>query len=279
MQSSLRHGKSLPAPRAPPTTKTPMSGIATYPSLRGKAVLITGGGSGIGGAFTEYFHAQGCRVAFFDIDDAASIALAARLGTASGKEPPLYVRCDVTDVDMIRASVAQVEAALGPLGVLVNNAARDDRRAFLDTTPEEWDRDLAVNLRHQFFVTQAVARGMIAAGGGSIIMMGSISWMRGRNGMAGYTTSKAGINGLTRTLARELGDKNIRVNCVVPGAIVTERQKQLWLKPGDDQRFLDLQSLKIRLQPDEVARAALFLASDEACGITGQNLIVDAGIV
>jgi NAD(P)-dependent dehydrogenase (short-subunit alcohol dehydrogenase family) len=168
---------------------------------------------------------------------------------------------------------------LGPVQVLINNAARDDRKDMLDITPEFWDRAQAVNLRHQFFVTQAVARGMIAAGGGSVINMGSISWMRGRPGMAAYTTSKAGINGLTRTLARELGDKNIRVNSIVPGAIVTERQTQLWFKPEDDQRFLDLQCLKFRLQPVEVARAALFLASDEARGITGQNLIVDAGIV
>ncbi|MEO8133116.1 MAG: SDR family oxidoreductase [Betaproteobacteria bacterium] len=255
-----------------------MPGTATYPSLSGKVVLITGGGSGIGAAFTECFHAQGCRVAIFDIDDAASTALAGRLGDGAGNRP-LYVRCDITDVDAIHAGVARVEAAWGPVRVLVNNAARDDRRDFFDITPNDWDRALAVNLRHQFFVTQAVARGMMAAGGGSVIMMGSISWMRGRAGMAGYTTSKAGINGLTRTLARELGERNIRVNCLVPGAVVTERQKQLWLKPGDDQRFLDLQSLKIRLQPDEVARAALFLASDESRGITGQNLIVDAGIV
>jgi NAD(P)-dependent dehydrogenase (short-subunit alcohol dehydrogenase family) len=255
-----------------------MSGIASYPSLHGKTVLITGGGSGIGGAFTEHFWRQGSRVAFFDIDDAASNALVEKLANPDGSRP-LYIRCDVTDVAMIRDCVAQVETALGPIRVLVNNAARDDRHDMFDITPEIWDRALAVNLRHQFFVTQAVARGMIAAGGGSVILMGSISWMRGRQGMAGYTTSKAAINGLTRTLARELGDRNIRINCIVPGAIVTDRQKQLWLKPGDDQRFLDLQCLKIRLHPEEVARAALFLASDEARGIAGQNLIVDAGIV
>lgn len=256
-----------------------MSAIATYPSLSGRVVLITGGGSGIGESFTEHFWRQGSRVAFFDIDDAASNALVARLAAAGSAPPPLYLRCDITDIAMVKERVAEVEAALGPVQVLVNNAARDDRKDFFDITPEFWDRTLAVNLRHQFFVTQAVARGMIAAGGGSVIMMGSISWIRGRPGMAGYTTSKAGINGLTRTLARELGDRNIRVNCIVPGAIVTERQRQLWLKPEDDQRFLELQCLKFRLQPDEVARAALFLASDEARGIAGQNLVVDAGIV
>lgn len=261
-----------------------MSGIAIYPSLANKVVLITGGGSGIGEAFTGHFWRQGCKVAFFDIDDAASQGLVERLtrsgGTdASGSARLRYLHCDITDIARVRDCVAEVEAALGPVQVLINNAARDDRKDVFDVTPEFWDHALAVNLRHQFFVTQAVGRGMIAAGGGSVIMMGSISWMRGRPGMAGYTTSKAGINGLTRTLARELGDRNIRVNCIVPGAIVTERQKQLWLKADDDQRFLDLQCLKIRLQPEEVARAALFLASDEARGITGQNLVVDAGIV
>jgi len=258
-----------------------MSGIASYPSLAGRVVLITGGGSGIGEAFTEHFWRQGCRVAFFDIDDTASNALVQRLAPVDGinAAAPLYLHCDITDIAMVRDCVARVEAALGPARVLINNAARDDRKDFFDITPEFWDRTLAVNLRHQFFVTQAVARGMIAAGGGSVITMGSISWMRGRPGMAGYTTSKAGIHGMTRTLARELGDKNIRVNCIVPGAIVTERQRQLWLKPEDDRRFLDLQSLKFRLQPEEVARAALFLASEESRGITGQNLVVDAGIV
>ncbi|MEO7761975.1 MAG: SDR family oxidoreductase [Casimicrobiaceae bacterium] len=254
-----------------------MSLIANYPSLTGKTVLITGGGSGIGEAFTEHFWHQHCKVAFFDIDDDASTKLVARLAHTSGA--PLYKHCDITDVDAVRKAVAEVESALGPIQVLVNNAARDDRKEFFDITPEFWDRAMAVNVRHQFFVAQAVAKGMIAAGGGAIINMGSISWMRGRPGMAGYTTSKAGVNGLTRTLARELGDKNVRVNCIVPGAIVTDRQRQLWLTPEDDQRFLDLQCLKFRLQPTEVARAALFLASDEARGIAGQNLVVDAGIV
>lgn len=254
---------------------------AAYPSLADRVVLITGGGSGIGGAFTEHFFDQGAKVAFFDVDDAASNALVDRLteNRIGGLHAPTYLRCDVTDIDSVRANVAKVESTLGPVRVLVNNAARDERKDFFDITPEFWDRALAVNLRHQFFVTQAVAKGMIDAGGGSVIMMGSISWMRGRPGMAGYTTSKAGINGLTRTLARELGDKNIRVNCIVPGAIVTPRQRALWLKPGDDEMFLGIQSLKLRLQPDEVARVALFLASDEAAGIAGQNLIVDAGIV
>lgn len=250
---------------------------AHYPSLAGKVVLITGGGSGIGESFVEHFWRQNCKVAFFDIDDAASEKLALRLAHTSGA--PQYRHCDITDIDAVRAAVADVEGTLGAVQVLVNNAARDDRKDFFEITPEFWDRAMAVNVRHQFFVAQAVARGMIDAGGGAIINMGSISWMRGRPGMAGYTTSKAGIHGLTRTLARELGDRNIRVNSIVPGAVVTERQKQLWLTPEEDQRFLDLQCLKFRLQPAEIARVALFLASDEARGIAGQNIVVDAGIV
>ena len=162
--------------------------------------------------------------------------------------------------------------------MLVNNAARDDRHAFDDVTPEYWDDNQAVNLRHQFFAAQAVAPQMEGAGGGSIINLGSVSWMRGRPEIAGYTTAKAAINGLTRTLARELGARNIRVNCIVPGAIATERQRALWFSPEQEQRFIDQQCLKFRLSEDDVARTALFLASDEARGITGQNLIVDAGL-
>src|SRR5258706_6259233 len=250
-----------------------MNNMATYPSLSGKVVLITGGGSGIGESLTERFWRQHAKVAFFDVDDEASEALAIRLTHVAGA--PLYKHCDVTDLDAVRANVATVEAALGPIQVLINNAARDERMDFFDITPEFWDQQMAVNLRHQFFVAQAVAKGMIAAGGGSIINMGSISWMRGRPGMAGYTACKAAINGLTRTLARELGDRNIRVNCIVPGAIVTERQRKFWLKPGDDQMFLDLQCLEFRVRPGEGARAPLFLSSDEARGIAGQNIIVD----
>jgi NAD(P)-dependent dehydrogenase (short-subunit alcohol dehydrogenase family) len=162
--------------------------------------------------------------------------------------------------------------------VLVNNAARDDRHPFAAVTPEYWDENQAVNLRHQFFAAQAVAPQMESAGGGSIINLGSVSWMRGRPEIAGYTTAKAAINGLTRTLARELGALNIRVNCIVPGAIATERQRALWFSPEQEQRFIDQQCLKFRLSEHDVARTALFLASDEARGITGQNLIVDAGL-
>ncbi len=246
---------------------------ARYPDLAGRSVFISGGASGIGAAFVAAFAAQRCRVAFVDIADEAAHALTTRLG-----DSVRYFRCDVRDIAALREAIAAANAALGPLRVLINNAARDDRHAFADVTPEYWDDNLAVNLRHHFFAAQAVAPIMAVAGGGSIINLGSVAWMRGVAQFPGYSTSKAAIHGLTRTLARELGVHNIRVNSIVPGAIVTERQKALWLTPGKERAYLDAQCLKFRLSEDDVARAALFLASDEARGITGQSLIVDAGL-
>jgi len=247
---------------------------AKYPSLADRTVFVSGGGSGIGAAIVSQFAEQGSRVAFCDIADEPSRALVARLAPA----PVRYHRCDLRDIAALRATIAAAEAEFGSVSVLVNNAARDDRHKMEDVTPEYWDERLAVNLRHHFFAVQAVAPGMIRLGGGSIVNMGSVSWMRATTGMVAYTTAKAGINGLTRTLARELGVHNIRVNCVVPGAILTERQKKLWLTPELDREFLDGQCLKFRLNEDDVARCVAFLASDEARGITGQNLIVDAGL-
>ncbi len=245
-----------------------------YPDLAGRTVFVSGGGSGIGAAFVERFAAQGCRVAFVDIDDAASRSLVARLGTTNVR----FAHCDVRDIAALRAAIAAVEADWGAVRVLVNNAARDDRHAIADVTPEYWDDNLALNLRHHFFAAQAVAPAMAATGGGSIINMGSVAWMRGRPNLTAYAASKAAISGMTRVLARELGDRGIRVNALVPGAIATPRQTALWASPADEQRYLDTQCLKFRLQPDDVARVALFLASDEARGITGQNVIVDAGL-
>ena len=186
--------------------------------------------------------------------------------------------CDVTDIPALREVLARIESDQGGVDVLVNNAGKDDRHDMAEVEPDYWRRALALNLDHHFFATQAVAKGMAARGAGSVIMLGSISWMRGRPGMVGYTTAKAAINGMTRTLARELGPSNIRVNCIVPGAILTERQKQLWLTPELDQQFLDLQALKFRLDASHVARMALFLGSDESGGCTGANFIVDAGL-
>jgi NAD(P)-dependent dehydrogenase (short-subunit alcohol dehydrogenase family) len=246
---------------------------AQYPDLAGRTVFISGGGSGIGAAFVRAFAAQRASVAFVDIADAVSQALARELGSAVR-----YWHCDVRDIASLRATIAAAAEAMGPVRVLVNNAARDDRHKLEEVTPEYWDNNQAVNLRHQFFAAQAVAPQMAAAGGGSIVNLGSVSWMRGRPDLAGYTTAKAAINGLTRTLARELGPRNIRVNCIVPGAIATERQRALWVSPEKEREFLEQQCLKFRLSEQDVARTALFLASEEARAITGQNLIVDGGL-
>ncbi len=253
-------------------------GAARYPDLAGLSVLISGGASGIGAAFVTQFAAQGCRVTFIDIDDGAARALMQRIHADLSAPALRYVHCDVRDVPDLQRAIAEADKAQGALRVLVNNAARDDRHSFPDVTPQYWDDNLALNLRHHFFAAQAAAPMMARAGGGSIINLGSVSWMRGRTELAAYTTAKAGIHGLTRTLARELGPQGIRVNCIVPGAIATPRQQALWVSEEQEAAFVDAQCLKFRLSADDVARTALFLASDEARGITGQNLIVDAGL-
>jgi NAD(P)-dependent dehydrogenase (short-subunit alcohol dehydrogenase family) len=252
----------------------PTISTATYPSLAGRVVFVSGGGSGIGADIVACFARQGSRVAFCDVADEPSRALVARLAPASVR----YDTCDVRDLGALRALLAAIERDWGPIAVLVNNAARDDRHAIEEVTPEYWDDRLAVNLRHHFFAIQAVAPGMARVGGGSIINLGSVSWMRGTTGMVGYAAAKAAIHGMTRTLARELGPSNIRVNSVVPGAIDTPRQRALWISPGLEREFLAQQCLKFRLGGEDVARAVLFLASDDARGITGHDLIVDAGL-
>ncbi|MEP7283590.1 MAG: SDR family oxidoreductase [Rubrivivax sp.] len=254
-----------------------MTRHASYPSLVGRVVFISGGSSGIGAELVRAFAGQGAQVAFCGTRAGGGDALIAECRAAGGPTP-WYAACDVRDVPAYRAVLAAAAAALGPIRVLVNNAGRDDRHAMEDVTPELWDERLALNLRHHFFAIQAVAPGMTAAGGGSVINMGSVSWMRGRPNLVGYTTAKAGILGLTRTLARELGPRGIRVNAIVPGAIVTERQTTLHRDPAADQAFLDAQCLKIRLDPGHVARPTLFLAADDSDGMTGQHVLVDAGI-
>ncbi|MDH5539452.1 MAG: SDR family oxidoreductase [Rhizobacter sp.] len=254
-----------------------MTDYATYPSLRDRVVFVSGGSSGIGAELVRAFAAQGARVASCGTRAGGGDALIAECA-AAGHPAPWYAPCDVRDVPAYQALLARVADEVGTIRVLVNNAGRDDRHAMEDVTPEFWDDRLALNLRHHFFAIQAVAPGMAAAGGGSVINMGSVSWMRGRPNLVGYTTAKAGILGLTRTLARELGPRNIRVNAVVPGAIVTERQNALHRDAAADQAFLDAQCLKIRLDPGHVARPTLFLAADDSDGITGQHVLVDAGI-
>lgn len=255
-----------------------MSGYAIYPSLKGRGVFVSGGGSGIGASFVEHFAAQGAHVAFVDLAEEASAALVEKVA-AAGHPKPFFQRCDVTDTQAYQGAIAAAGKAVGPLRVLINNAARDDRHKIDDVTPDYWEKCLAVNLKHQFFAIQAAAPAMREAGGGSIVNMGSVSWMRSRDIFIGYATSKSAINGMTRSLARELGPGNIRVNCLVPGAIVTERQTTLWRNPEEDARFLELQSLKFRLGPQHCARLALWLAADDSDGCTGQNFIVDGGLV
>lgn len=246
---------------------------ARYLDLAGRTVFVSGGGSGIGAAFVRAFAAQDCSVVFVDVADEPSQALARELG-----ERVAFAHCDVRDVDALREAIAASARRYGPVRVLVNNAARDDRHAFDTVTPAYWDDNLATNLRHHFFAAQAVAPQMRDAGGGAILNLGSTSWMRGRPQLAAYTASKAAIMGLTRTLARELGAMNIRVNSIVPGAIDTERQRALWATPEREQQYVAEQCLKFRVVADDVARTALFLASEEARAITGQSLVVDAGL-
>jgi D-xylose 1-dehydrogenase len=254
-----------------------VTSYAHYPSLHSRLVFISGGSSGIGAELVRAFAAQGARVSFCGTKADGGRALIDEVA-AAGHPAPHYAACDVRDTEAYQALLRELIAREGPVQVLVNNAGRDDRHAMEDVTPAFWDERLALNLKHYFFAIQAVAPGMAAAGGGSIVNMGSVSWMRGRPQLVGYTTAKAGILGLTRTLARELGPRRIRVNAVVPGAIVTERQSSLHRDAAADQAFLDAQCLKVRLDPGHVARATLFLAADDSDGMTGQHMLVDAGI-
>jgi NAD(P)-dependent dehydrogenase (short-subunit alcohol dehydrogenase family) len=245
---------------------------AVYPSLAGKTVVITGGGSGIGEVMVEGFTRQKSRVYFLDVATAESQALVARLGNGTK-----FLQCDVTDISAVQNALADIESKEGPVSVLVNNAANDDRHRFEDVTPAYWEQRIAVNLRHLFFATQAVVPGMKRAGGGSIINMGSVSWHTAIPDLSIYETSKAGIEGLTRALARDLGTANIRVNCVVPGAIRTPRQMKLWHTPEEEAKILAQQCLKQRVDPIHVTAMVLFLASDDARMCTAHNYWVDGG--
>ena len=245
---------------------------AVYPSLAGKTVVITGGGSGIGEVMVEGFARQQSHVFFLDVATAESQALVARLGNGTK-----FLQCDVTDTAALQRTLASIEAQTGPVSVLVNNAANDDRHRFEEVTPAYWEQRIAVNLKHLFFAAQAVAPGMKKAGGGSIINLGSVSWHSAIPDLSVYETAKGGIEGMTRALARDLGEANIRVNCVVPGAIRTPRQMKLWHTPEEEAKILAQQCLKMRVDPVHVTAMVLFLASDDARMCTAHNYWVDGG--
>jgi NAD(P)-dependent dehydrogenase (short-subunit alcohol dehydrogenase family) len=246
--------------------------FARYPSLAGRVVLITGGASGIGASMVKHFCEQGSRVAFLDFDDAGGRTVAELTGA-------LFCHCDLRDIDALRAAVAEVARELGPVSVLVNNAARDDRHDMDQVEPGYWDERMATNLRHQFFCAQAVAPMMREARQGSIINLGSVSWMKAQGGMPAYTTAKAAVRGLTRGLARDLGPFGIRVNEVVPGWIFTDRQEQLWASPESVAETLQRQCLHEKLYPPDIARMVLWLAADDSRMVTAQSFIVDGGAV
>jgi NAD(P)-dependent dehydrogenase (short-subunit alcohol dehydrogenase family) len=249
---------------------------ATYPSLKDKVVFITGGGSGIGAGLVEAFARQQAHVAFIDIATGPSEALVDRFRRDLSADVH-FLPCDIRDIEALRKSFATVRDRLGNIGVLLNNAANDERHATSDVTVEYWDNRIAINQRSQFFAAQAVLPQMRALGSGSIINFGSVSWMLKQGGMAAYTMAKASIQGLTRSLARDFGRDSIRVNTIVPGWVLTERQVELWLDPESDMARRAGQCLDIRLQPDHIAAMALFLAADDSSGCTAQDFIVDAG--
>jgi NAD(P)-dependent dehydrogenase (short-subunit alcohol dehydrogenase family) len=252
-----------------------MAGVV-YPDLRDKVVLVTGGGSGIGEAIMRRFVGQGARTAFIDIQEAVSRALVAELAEAGGVH---FEHADLTDTAALRAAIGRIRDAIGPIDILVNNAAHDQRHATLEVTPAYWDDRIAVNLKHQFFAAQAVLPDMVAKKSGAIINFGSTSWMAGQGGMAAYTAAKSAVLGLTRSLARDFGVHNIRVNAIAPGWIMTQRQLDLWLTPEGEAELMRRQCLKRRLVPDDIARTVLFLASAESGACTSQHYVVDGGWV
>lgn len=248
---------------------------ATYPSLAHKRVVITGGGTGIGAALVEAFARQGAEVFFLDIAEAASIALEKSLSDAP--HPPTFFHCNLLDLQALTATFAEIEKISGSVEILLNNAANDDRHEVSAVTAAYWDDRMGVNLRHQFFCAQAVAPGMASLGGGVILNVGSISWHLALQSLTLYMTAKAGIEGLTRGLARDLGEHGIRVNCIIPGAVRTPRQIELWQTPEGEAEILAAQCLHQRVEPEDVAALALFLASDNAARCSGRDYFVDAG--
>jgi NAD(P)-dependent dehydrogenase (short-subunit alcohol dehydrogenase family) len=252
--------------------------FATYPSLTERVVLITGGASGIGADTVRAFAANGARVAFLDLQQEAGEELARELG-ATAAHPPLFMRCDVTDIAALQAAIGTVRDRLGPVAVLVNNAADDNRHPVIDVTQAYWDHAQAVNLTHHFFAAQAVHPHMKELGFGSIVNFSSIAWRSGAAQMAPYAAAKAAVVGLTFALAQAFGPDNIRVNAIEPGAVITDRQRQLWFKTqGAVDQVVQRQMIRRVLLGDEIARTVLFLAADDSRMITKQSITVDAGL-
>jgi NAD(P)-dependent dehydrogenase (short-subunit alcohol dehydrogenase family) len=247
-----------------------MPDFAIYPSLKGRSVFVSGGGSGIGASIVEHLAAQGSKVAFVDINEPASKEVAAKTGA-------LFLKCDITNVKAYQAALAEVAARQGAITVLVNNAAHDERHRLEDVTPEFWDDRIAVNLRHAFFAIQAVVPGMKTAGGGSIVNFSSISYHTMTANLAVYQAAKAATIGMTRGLARDLGGDRIRLNSITPGWIMTQRQIDKWLTPEAEAELMKAQVLKEKVYPPDIARMVLFLAADDSRLISAQNFVVDGG--
>jgi NAD(P)-dependent dehydrogenase (short-subunit alcohol dehydrogenase family) len=245
---------------------------STYPSLKDRTVFVTGGASGIGAALVQSFHDQGCKVAFVDLDDAAGRALAAKLGERSW-----FRLCDVTDAGALQSAIGDASTALGWITVLINNVANDTRQVAADVTPEAWRKSLAVNLDPSFIAAVAVYPMMKAAGGGSIVNLSSINALLGPGELPDYSAAKGAINSLSKSLAHAWGVDRIRVNALSPGWVITPRQLELWLTPEAEAEWSKLTALKDRIMPEDIASAALFLASDDSRMMTGQNMVVDAG--
>lgn len=250
--------------------------MATFPDLAGRSVFITGGGSGIGAALTEAFLRQGANVAFAQRSEAG--AFVDSMADQTGNRP-LFVPCDITDIPALKAALATAAAAHGPITALINNAANDHRHTTEEVSEEFWDWAQAINLKAYFFACQAVIAGMRAAGGGAIINVSSIAYIMGNAGYPAYTTANGGITALTRSLAREFGPDNIRVNALLPGWVMTQKQRDLWATPQALADHLDRQCLKTHLTPQDITGGALFLASDISTMMTGQALVIDGGVV
>lgn len=269
--------KCLAIPTELHETHHAMNDFANYPSLADRTVLITGGATGIGASLVSHFVQQGAKVGFLDIDAGAGTALAGAL--ADARHAPFFVRADLTDIAALEAAIDSVRERFGAIAALLNNAANDQRHSIAETTPESWDAGISVNLKHQFFAARNVAVDMRANGGGSIVNFGSVSWMLKQGGMPVYTTAKSAVQGLTRSLARDLGPFNIRVNTLVPGWVMTEKQVRLWLDDAGRADIARGQCINRELMPEHIARMALFLASDDSAMCTAQDFIVDGGWV